>query len=303
MTDARATIAVIGLGSIGGIIAVSLIAAGRHDVIACVRKPIAHLTLERPSGTVEVALRALTNPAEAKPVDWVILATKTYDTEATAPWLAGLCRPGTRVAAMQNGIGHAARLAPYIGGAIVVPTIVYYNGERLSADRMRFRQAGDHDLVVRDDADGHAFAGLLDGTQMRIRFGDDFHTLVWRKLLVNAVASPITALTQQRQAVLRRPDVKELCLAILQEAKAVADAAHLRPDEPAQIFATLMTYPPEAGTSMYFDRLAGRQVEIEAINGAIVAIAEKYGLSTPINRTLLTLLRAVNESSKTTPSA
>jgi len=238
-------------------------------------------------------------------VPWVLLCTKTYDTAAAGHWLARLCDRATRVAVMQNGIGHAERLAPYIGGAKVVPTIVYYNGERLAPDRVRFRRAGDHDLVVADDADGRAFAELLTGTQMRIQFSDDFHTLVWRKLLINAAANPITALTLQRQAVLRRPDVKALCLAILDEAKAVADAdgARLRPDEPAQIIATMMTYPPDAGTSMYFDRLAGRPVEIEAINGAIVAAGEKYKIPTPLNRTLLTLLRAVNESGENKPSA
>jgi len=301
----RASVAVVGLGSIGGIIAGSLRAADRHDVVACVRKPIEHLTLERPNDTVTVALRVLTDPAQATPVQWVLLCTKNYDTVSAAPWLAKLCDRTTRVAVMQNGIGHAARLAPYIGGATVVPTIVYYNGERLAPDRVRFRRAGDHDLVVADDANGRAFAELLTGTQMRIQFSDDFHALAWRKLLINAAANPITALTLQRQAVLRRPDVKALCLAILEEAKAVAEAdgARLRPDEPAQIIATMMTYPPDAGTSMYFDRLAGRPVEIEAINGAIVAAGEKYGIPTPLNRTLLTLLRAVNESGENKPSA
>jgi 2-dehydropantoate 2-reductase len=301
----RASVAVVGLGSIGGIIAGSLRAADRHDVVACVRKPIEHLTLERPNDTVTVALRVLTDPAQATPVQWVLLCTKNYDTVSAAPWLAKLCDRTTRVAVMQNGIGHAARLAPYIGGATVVPTIVYYNGERLAPDRVRFRRAGDHDLVVADDANGRAFAELLTGTQMRIQFSDDFHALAWRKLLINAAANPITALTLQRQAVLRRPDVKALCLAILEEAKAVAEAdgARLRPDEPAQIIATMMTYPPDAGTSMYFDRLAGRPVEIEAINGAIVAAGEKYKIPTPLNRALLTLLRAVNESGENRPSA
>jgi 2-dehydropantoate 2-reductase len=270
-----------------------------------VRKPIEHLTLERPDDTVTVTLRALTDPAEATPVQWVLLCTKNYDTVSAAPWLAKLCGRTTRIAVMQNGIGHAERLAPYIGGARVVPTIVYYNGERLAPDRVRFRLAGDHDLVVTDDADGRTFAELLSGTQMRIQFSDDFHTLVWRKLLINAAANPITALTLQRQAVLRRPDVKALCLAILEEAKAVAEAdgARLRLDEPAQIIEAMMTYPPDAGTSMYFDRLAGRPVEIEAINGAIVAIGEKYGIATPLNRTLLTLLRAINECGEKKPSA
>jgi 2-dehydropantoate 2-reductase len=305
VTDGRATIAVVGLGSIGGIIAASLRAADRHDVVACVRKPLDHLTLERPSGTVEVKLRALTDPAEATPVQWVLLCTKTYHTASAAPWLGSLCDGRTRVAVMQNGIGHAERLAPYVNGATVIPIVVYYNGERLAADRVRFRRAGDHDLVVSDDADGRAFAQLLDGTQMQIRFSDDLHTLIWRKLLINAVANPITALTQQRQAVLRRPDVKELCLAILVEADAVAraDGARLRADEAAQIMTTLMSYPPDAGTSMYFDRLAGRPLEIDALSGAIVAIAEKYRLPVPLNRALVTLLRAVNDGVGTTQSA
>ena len=305
MTDGRATIAVVGLGSIGGIIAASLRAADRHDVVACVRKPLDRLTLERPSGTVEVALRTLTDPAAATPVQRVLLCTKTYHTESAAPWLASLCDSRTRVAAMQNGIGHAERLAPYVNGATVIPIVVYYNGERLAADRVRFRRAGDHDLVVSDDADGQAFARLLDGTQMQIRFSDDLHTLIWRKLLINAVANPITALTEQRQAVLRRPDVKELCLAVLAEADAVAraDGARLRADEAAQIMTTLMTYPPDAGTSMYFDRLAGRPLEIDALNGAIVAIAGKYQLPAPLNRALVTLLRAVGDGAGKKPSA
>ncbi len=297
MTDGRTTIAVVGLGSIGGIVAASLRAAGRHDVIACVRRPIDHLTLERPGGAVEVAIRSLTGPATAAPVDWVLLCTKVHHTASVVPWLAKLCNPRTRVAVLQNGISHAERLAPYVNGATVVPVIVYYNGERLAPDRVRFRRAGDNDLVVRDDANGRAFAELLDGTQMRILFGDDFHTLAWRKLLINSVGNPLTALTQQRQAVLRRADVKELGLAILAEAVAVAraDGAQLAGDEPAQVMAKLMTYPPDAGTSMYFDRLAGRPLEIEAITGAIVAAAERHQIATPFNRALLTLLRAVSE--------
>ena len=84
------SIAIIGLGSIGGVAAGCLAALGRHDVIACVRKPLDRLTLDQPGGAIDVPLRALTDPAQAKPVDWVLLCTKTYQTEAAAPWLARL---------------------------------------------------------------------------------------------------------------------------------------------------------------------------------------------------------------------
>jgi 2-dehydropantoate 2-reductase len=298
----RSTVAVVGLGSVGGIVAGCLIAADRHDVVACVRRPIARLTLEQPqqadTNTIEVPLRAVTEPAQANPVDWVLLCTKTHQTETAAPWLRRLCTPSTRVGVLQNGIGHVERIAPLTGGAEIVPVIVYYNGERLATDRVRLRHGGNCDLAVSDDQAGRAFAQLLRGTPLRVLLSDDFATLAWRKLLINAIANPITALTLQRQAVLRRADAQELCRAVLDEAMAVARAEGVRlaDDEPAQALATLFTFSAELGTSMYFDRLAGRPLEVEALTGAIVAAGDRHGIATPLNRALLTLLRAISDA-------
>jgi 2-dehydropantoate 2-reductase len=297
-TQRRSTVAVVGLGSIGGVAAGCLVAAGRHDVIACVHAPIERLTLDAPDGTVELPLSALTDPAQAKPADWVLLCTKTHATASTAPWLKRLCAPGTRVAVLQNGIDHVARVAPLADGASVVPVIVYYNGERLAADRVRLRRGADQDFVVAADDAGRAFAQLFEGTPLRVHLGEDFATLAWRKLLINGVASPITALTLQRQAVLRRADIQALCLAVLEEAIAVgrAEGAKLAADEAARTLATLFTFSGELGTSMYFDRLANRPLEHEALTGAIVTAGERHGIATPLNRALLALLRAISDA-------
>jgi 2-dehydropantoate 2-reductase len=293
----RIRVAVVGLGGIGGGAAGTLAAAGRHDVLACTRAPIARFTLERAEGTVEPRLPLLKDPAEAKPVDWVLLCTKTHQTAAAGPWLARLCTPATRVAVLQNGIDHVARVAPLAGGARIVPVLVYYNGERLAPDRVRIRHAGSYDAVVADDEPGRAFIGLFEGTPLHIIHSGDFATLAWRKLLINVVANPITALTLQRQAVLRRPDVQELCRAILDEAVAAARAegVKLAEDETARTIATLHNFSGELGTSMYFDRLAGRPLEVEALTGAVVAAGERHGIAMPLNRALLTLLRAIND--------
>jgi 2-dehydropantoate 2-reductase len=47
---------------------------------------------------------------------------------------------------------------------------------------------------------------------------------------------------------------------------------------------------------MYFDRLAGRPLEVEALTGAIVAAGKRRGIPTPLNRALLSLLRAISEA-------
>ena len=297
--ERRLRVAVIGLGSIGGAVAGSLAAAGRHDVVACTRQPLQRLTLESPNGTADLPLAALTDPVQVtRPADWVMLCTKTHQTAAAAPWLSRLCTPATRVAVLQNGIGHVERVAPLAGGATVLPVIVYFNGERLAPDRVWLRQGSDQDLAVADDDSGRDFAGLFAGTPLRVSLSGEFATLVWRKLLINAVANPITTLTLQRQAVLRRSDVQELCLKILDEAVAVARAegVPVADDEPARAMATLFTFSGELGTSMYFDRLAGRHLEVDALTGAIVAAAERHGIATPLNRALLTLLRVIDDA-------
>ena len=224
--EPRQRIAVIGLGSIGGAVAGCLVAAGRHHVVACTREPIERLTLESPAGTAELPLAALTDPAQvAEPADWVMLCTKTHQTASAAPWLSRLCTPATRVAVLQNGIGHVERVAPLANGAAVLPVDRLFQ-RRAARSPIAYGcdKVSEHDIAVADDAAGRSFAQLFAGTPLRSLKSGDFTTLVWRKLLINAVANPITALTLQRQAVLRRPDVQELCLKILDEAVAVARA-------------------------------------------------------------------------------
>ena len=146
-----------------------------------------------------------------------------------APWLARLCTPQTRVAVLQNGIDHVARVAPLANGAAVVPVIVYYNGERLAPDHVRLRQgAGQRHRRSPTTKPAAPSRGCSRARRLRVLLSDDFATLLWRKLLINAVANPITALTLQRQAVLRRPDIQQLCHAVLDEAVAVARADGVR---------------------------------------------------------------------------
>lgn len=300
----RQRVAVIGAGGVGLSVAACLAVGARHDVMLCARAPIAKIGLEAAEGARRVPVPTLTDPAAATPVDWILLCTKAQDTASAAPWLARLCAPGTRVAVLQNGIGHVARVAPWLplprdaAEAAVVPAVVYFNAERLARDRVRFGEAGDRHLSVPDDEGGRALSRLFEGSRMHAHPNADFVTLQWRKLLLNAVANPMTALTRQRMAVLHHADVRALCMDVLNEAVAVgrASGARFPDDEASAMLATVLALSPTFGTSMYADCLGGRPLEVDALTGAIVAAGEALGVPTPVNRTMLALLRAISDA-------
>ncbi len=294
----RRKIAVVGLGGIGGVAAACLSLSPENDVTVCARRQIDTLTFDHHDDTSRIPLKTLTDPSLAEPVDWVILSTKAQDVASAAPWLDKLCTPKTTVAVLQNGISHEQRVGPHAKGATVLPAIVYYNGERLAPDHVRLRHISGHDLLVPTGPQSDAFAGLFEGTPIDVGISAEFLTYQWRKLLVNVIANPITALTRQRLGVFQRADIQDLSLGILREAVAVgrAEGAQLRDNEAEAILETFLGYPAEAGTSMYFDCLAGRPLEIEALNGAVVAAARRHGLPTPLNGAMLTLLTAVSDA-------
>lgn len=296
----RRTVAVIGMGAIGASIAACLRLAGRHDVVACVRKPMSALTFEHEAGVNQLFIHAITDPAEARPVDWVMLCTKVQDTESTAPWLQRLCWAGTRVAILQNGVRQTDRVVPLIGKADAVPTIVHFTGERDAPDRVRFRHTQEYDLTVKDDPAGLAFLDVFGGTFLKLRASADFKTLQWRKLLLNAAANPVTALTRQRLGVLHRDDVRNLAISVLEEGTAVAraDGARFEDDEPSAILKNLLNYSTDVATSMYYDTLAGRPLEVEVFTGAIVEAGRRHGVPTPVNLAIYALLSAISDAAE-----
>lgn len=295
---AQRKIAVVGLGGIGGVAAACLSLSPDNDVTVCARSQVDTLTFDHYEESTRIPLKTLTDPSRAEPVDWVVLSTKAQDSASAAPWLERLCTPQTTVAVLQNGISHEERVGPHAKGAAILPAIVYYNGERFAPDHVRLRHIRGHDLLVPAGLAGDAFAALFEGTPIDVGRSAEFITYQWRKLLVNVIANPITALTRQRLGVFQREDIQDLSLGILREAVTVgrAEGAQLRDNEAETILETFLGYPAEAGTSMYFDCLAGRALEIEALNGAVVAAGKRHGIPTPLNGAMLTLLTAVSDA-------
>jgi 2-dehydropantoate 2-reductase len=284
-----ARIAVVGPGAIGGIMAAWLGKTGAHEVTVCARRPLAEFTVETPNEIITARPRIITSPAEAAPVDWVLVATKAYNAEATAEWLKPLTAKGAPVAVLQNGVEHRERFAPYVPWERIVPVLVYCPAERPEPTRMLQRRAAR--LVFPDSAHGKGFAALFAGTGVQADLTADITTALWEKLVLNS-AGAITAILLQPNGAFHDERVCELAIAVMRECIAVGRAEGAKLDD-AMMERCNEIYrrePRDGLNSLHADRLAGRPMEADARNGAIVRMGKKHGIPTPYNHMATLLL-------------
>ena len=281
-------IAVVGAGAIGGLLAAELVALG-HEVTLCARRPLARLRVQRESAPRDVPVRTVTEPGKAGAAAWVVVALKGQDSAAAAPWLDALGGPETIVVGVQNGVEHRSNL-----GADVLPALAYTAVQRVS-DGVLHHSSGDR-LIVPAQERGEAFAALFAGGALRVELAEDFLTAAWQKLLANLAGNPLTALTLGRASVLRTGGLRELARGLLLEGAAVgrAEGAALSDDDIVRTLAFYDALPPDTGSSMLFDRLAGRPLEHQGLTGAVVRAADAHGLDVPLNRAILALLEGLS---------
>lgn len=293
---------VIGTGGVALFFAQALEASG-HPVVVCARRPLDKLVFE--SGGVMRRLNApvVTSPDGLPPARLVVLATKAQDTSGAAPWLRRLCDAGTVLVVGQNGIDQADRVQAFAGGASVVPALVFAGIECIAPGHVRHHSGTAVEIPSSPAADYFA-DGFATGT-LTVTRSADFLTSAWRKLMNNATANPLMALTLRRGVIFRDPEIQILARTILEEVVAVGQAegaklSALDVDHTLEFFSRI---PGEGGTSMLYDRLAGRPLEHEFITGALVRAADRHGLAVPANRTILTLLRILSTGLAATGNA
>lgn len=286
-------VAVVGGGAIGGYVSALAHDAG-HDVTLCVRTPFDELVIEKDGDARTVPVTIVTDPAGLEPVDWLILAVKAQDTPATEPWLAQLAGPDTTVVIAQNGVNHVERVEPLAPRSTLLPVLIYFTIEPVA--RGHLRHSVGNRIVVPDNDDGRRFADLLEPAGVEFVFEPDLVTAAWRKFLGNVLANPVTALTMRRSEVFRDEPIQRLSEVVLTEAIAVgrAEGAQFADDELATTLELFRNVPPQNGTSMLFDRTAGRPLEHEAITGVLVAAGRRHGIPTPANDVIYALIGALD---------
>lgn len=285
------TIAVIGPGAVGGTVAAWLAQNPEHAVTVCVRTPFDTLAVETPEGPITATPRVATSPEGLSPVDWVLVATKTYDSAGTLAWLDVLVGPRTRVAILRNGVEHTVPFEGRIAAEALVPVVVDIPAERSAPGRVLQRLNGW--IKVPAGAAGEAFAALFAHTPIELLVVEDFTTEAWKKLALNC-AGAVNALVLKTAIVAHDEGAAEVMRTLVRECVAVgrAEGADLSDDLADQVVAGYRRQVPESMNSLHADRAAGRPMELDARNGVIVRKGAAHGIATPANAMIVALLNA-----------
>jgi 2-dehydropantoate 2-reductase len=290
-----ASILVIGPGAIGATLTAWLSQDDRHQVAVAARTPFDSIEVQTPEGVIHAKPRVFTDVTQVKPVDWVLVTTKTYDSDAAAQWFATACGPTTRVAIIQNGVEHVARFVKHFDRQRLVPVMIDLPVDRVSPGKTV--QRGAAHLVVPAGKNGADFVKLFDHTNFDIKQTEDFATAVWRKLCLNS-AGAVSAVLLKGARIANHEGIAEIMRSIVRECIAVgrAEGATLADTVPDEIVDGARRAPPDAENSMVADRRAGRPMEIDARNGVIVRLGAKHDIATPMNALMVVLLEAAQDT-------
>ena len=123
----------------------------------------------------------------------------------------------------------------------------------------------------------------------------DIHQLVWEKFICNVAFSGTCTLTGLTIGeVLADADAFKVAAGCASEAYAVAKAKGINVDisDPVEYVRAFGQKIPGARPSMLLDHMAGRRSEIDVINGSVPRVGAEVGVPTPINETVVALVRA-----------
>ncbi len=240
-----------------------------------------------------------------EPYGFVLVCTKSFDSASAAKDLAAHREQigrNVRLALFQNGWGNAEFFRAHFDERKV------YNARVITG----FRRSRPNEVEITVHADaihiGSLFAGDLAAVEPLARAihagGIPCETAasiekdLWAKMLYNCALNPLGAiLGVPYGALAEQPSARTLMDRIAEEVFAVMTAAgyqtHWR--EPAEFldafYERLVPDTAEHKSSMLQDIAAGKRTEIDALNGAVIALAQEHGLATPYNLAVYHLIK------------
>lgn len=237
-------------------------------------------------------IKATAVTKELEGCDLVIVAVKTYDTESIGKELSDTLRATAEVVTLQNGIVSFDVLKRVMTHPERVFAGVTYIGARRTGDNSI--SLGQFSRSVIDNR-AAVLIEALRSTPYGAESSDDIRQAVWDKMVLNAGQNALSAATNlSARQMLESSECLEIAQNILDELKHVAEAEGLSfGDDLLQRLTANWGSGDDFYPSMWQDVHSGKRTEVDAINGAISRLGQKYGISTPYNHMITLLIKSI----------
>jgi 2-dehydropantoate 2-reductase len=308
-------IAIAGAGAVGCFIGGLLAAAGRSVILLGRGEAMARLASEGFKLTAldglecslaPSAFTATTDPAALAGCALVLVTVKSGDTAGMAGLIARHAPDEAIVVSLQNGISNARILRDALPGRAVLPGMVPYNVARLGPLHLHRASAG----RILIGAGQPEVTVALSVPGLAVAAEPTIEAVQWGKLLIN-LNNALNALSglSLRDELLSRGWRRLLAaqidegLAVLQVAGIAARAplpvpigllpALLRLPSPlfALIARRMLPMDPRARSSMWDDLERRRPTEIDALQGEVLALADRYQVPAPVTAEVAALVK------------
>jgi 2-dehydropantoate 2-reductase len=314
---------IVGVGALGGLIGARLHAAGARvwlatrDAESAERLRRSGLRVTGVGGDLVVEtppVASLDQYAAGDAFDLIVLGTKAQDAMDVAPRLSALLSRGGTLLPIQNG-AVAQMLDERLPGGSVLGGLSNLGASMHAPGVYEQRNAGH--LLIGELAGGRSERAEQIRDQLRhgvdVRTTTNIDGAVWSKLLLNCSVTTIGAVAgRTMRGYIATPEGRELFARTYDEALSVARASGA---EPIRMIADPV--PPEwdgqsspgnsydawlgqildgygdVKPSMLQDFERGRPTEIDYINGYVVDVGRRVGLSTPLNARIVETVHAI----------
>jgi 2-dehydropantoate 2-reductase len=255
-------------------------------------------------GRRRVKIRSTADASSIGPCDLVLIAVKSYDTEAATQSALALLGTGTVFLTLQNGLGNVQKIASIVGEENVLAGTTAQGANLVSPGCIVHAGVGDTyigEVSGRLSRRARSVASLFTSCGIPAKACKNINDLIWGKLVINAGINPLTVIFQCRNGqLLKQRESRELLRLLVEEAASVARKKGIRlpyRSAPAQA-ERVASLTGENVSSMLQDIRRGKQTEIDYISGAIVREGKNCFFPTPLNQFALLVVRALEREAK-----
>lgn len=294
-------IVVLGAGAIGCAYGYQL--SARHDVTLV--GTAAHMQAIRDNGLrIEGKIASGTFPLKAvtaldsiEPGTLIILTTKVNNTVDAVTPIVPLLHPSVTILCTQNGLYSERLVRDLVGDRAVTLRAITQVGGVLRGPGVVEHTVKGYTLIEEHDR-AAAVAAVLTENGLDGRVIPDMKVAMWRKVVFNCVINPITAITGTTVGGIVDPKLAPIKRLVIEECLAVAEADGVSFDEDFMVRIDEVFGSAATIASTLQDLQKGRRTEIDHLNGAVVALGEKYGIPCPVNAALTAIIKQLEAQSR-----